>query len=214
VDILTSTPFAPLLGDARRREYPKGQIILYQGDTPSDMYLLKSGEVKIYDIDEQGSEKILHILRPPAMFPFAGYLAVQPEVMWFYGALTDTEVYVLQYADIKSYMKQHGEFTVYLLDRLVGEMHELLVRLNSMGKTTARGKLVAALKFLGVHHSEIRRNNWRRVTFPVSHQLLADMTGITRESATMTMKQLQLEKIIRCPRLTVLEINFPKLVQL
>jgi hypothetical protein len=39
------------------------------------------------------------------------------------------------------------------------------------------------------------------------------MTGITRESATLVMKQLQDEKITRSPRLGILEINFERLIE-
>jgi CRP-like cAMP-binding protein len=82
-----------------------------------------------------------------------------------------------------------------------------------MSKTTTRPKLVAALKFLCVYHTNQTKSGWRRVNFPVSHQLLADMTGITRESATLVMKQLQDEKLTRSPRLGVLEINFERLIE-
>ncbi|HUS25829.1 MAG TPA: Crp/Fnr family transcriptional regulator [Nevskiaceae bacterium] len=210
---ITSAPLAPLLGNARRRSYAKGQIILYQGDTTGDMLVLKQGGVKMYDIDDQGNEKILHILRPPAIFPLVSYLFKQSEILWFYAALTDVEIYILPYADVVPHMQEDGKLAMYLLARAVNEMHELLVRLNSLGKTTTHDKLLAALKFLAVHHATVRANGWRRVTFTITHQLLADMTGITRETATMTMKQLQEEKIVRSPRLGVLEINFAKLIQ-
>lgn len=87
------------------------------------------------------------------------------------------------------------------------EMHDVLVRLSSLGKTNARDKLLAALRMLQKRHSTNRRGHWWRVHFTVNHQLLADMTGITRESAALTMKELQNEKIIRNPSLAILEIN-------
>jgi CRP-like cAMP-binding protein len=108
-------------------------------------------------------------------------------------------------------MHSDPKLGLYLLEEATKEMHELFVRLDSLNKTTAYDKLAAALKFLAVHHSEQRRNNWRRVNFAVSHQLLADMTGITRESASITMKQFQDEKIVRSPKLGILEIQFQKL---
>jgi CRP-like cAMP-binding protein len=91
------------------------------------------------------------------------------------------------------------------------EVHEILTRLSSLGKTTARDKLAAVLKFLAIWHSVKRSNGWWRVTFPVSHQLLADMVGITRESAAMVMKDLQSEKLACNPRQNILEINLSKL---
>src|SRR5581483_4229156 len=89
---LSTTPLAPLLGSALQRQFPKGEIILYQGDSPQRMFILKSGQIKMYDIDEQGNEKIVHILRPPSIFPFSSYLGRPAEVAWFYAALSDAEV--------------------------------------------------------------------------------------------------------------------------
>jgi CRP-like cAMP-binding protein len=209
----SSTPIDPLVANAQQRSYPKGQIILYQGDSPPYMFLLKSGEIKIYDIDEQGNEKILYIMRAGSIFPFASYLGRPTEVMWFYAALTDIETYAIAYEDLVPYLQKDPTLVWYLLEKVTTDMHEAFVHIASMSKTTTRPKLVAALKFLGVYHTNQSRSGWRRVNFPVSHQLLADMTGITRESATLVMKQLQDEKITRSPKLGTLEINFVRLVE-
>ena len=89
-----------------------------------------------------------------------------------------------------------------------------MVRLSALGKTKAQDKLVATLWFLARWHAEDRRGDWCRVNFPVNHQLLADITGITRERAAVVMKELQDNKITRSPRLTILEINKERLKNL
>ena len=91
------------------------------------------------------------------------------------------------------------------------EMHELLVRLDSMGKTNTQDKLVAALRFLAVRHSRLRPTGWYRVRFAVNHQLLANLIGMTRESTSMKMKELADGEVIRNPKNGVLEINLKKL---
>src|SRR5581483_1002500 len=187
---LRSTPIGPLLGKAQQRIYPKNQIVLYQGDLPPYMFLLKQGEIKVYDIDEQGNEKVLYIMRPDSIFPFTSYLGRRTEVMWFYAALSDVEAYAISYEDLALRLRQDPELALYLLEKLTTDMHEAFVRIASMSKTTTRPKLTAALKFLCVYHTTTMKNGWRRVNFVVSHQLLADMTGITRESATLAMRQL------------------------
>lgn len=199
---------------AKLRHYPKGQIILYEGDAPTDLYIIKSGVIKIYDIDDQGNEKILHIIKTPAMFPMVFSLGINSLSRSFYTTITDAEIYVIPTSVVEEQMKADGELSLYMMRWFSKEIHEVLVRLSSLEKTNTRDKVTAALKFLGVHHSDGRKNGWRRVVFPISHQLLADMVGVTRESTTMVMKELQKEHIIRNPRLTVLEINFKSLVEL
>lgn len=209
--MLQNTPLASIVKNAQTRTFPKGQIILYQGDSPDQMYILKSGEVKMYDIDEQGNEKIMHILQPPGIFPFASYQGKQSEILWFYGALTDAEAYIVPFRELRPRMENESAIGVYLLEQVVEEMHEIFVRLNSMSKTTAREKIIAALRFLVAYHAKPKSNGWCQIAFPVSHQLLADMTGITRESATITLGQLQEQSIVKSPRLGVLEVNSHKL---
>lgn len=204
-----------LLQDAFRgvrfKHYPKGQIILYQGDPPLDVLLLKQGVIKVYDIDEQGNEKILHLLKPWAILPLAFFSGNDDPTRWFYAALTDCDVGVLPTDTLTNQLSEHHELTMMLTNWFSTEVHELLVRLSSLGKTNTRDKLLAAIKFLALHHAKQRRSGWYRVSFPVNQQLLADMSGITRESAAMVMKQLKDEQIVRQPRQTILEIDCEKL---
>lgn len=214
VDYFVDTPLSKLLPHAKLRSYPKGQIILYEGDAPSDLYIIKEGVVKVYDIDDQGNEKILHIAKSPSMFPMVFFTGGNDETRSFYTTVTDAEIYVIPKESAEAEMLKDPQLTMYMMHWYSREVHEVLVRLSSLEKTTTRDKLIAALKFLSVHHAQERKSGWYRVDFPISHQILADMIGVTRESTTMVMKDLQNEKIIRNPRLTILEINFKKLIEL
>jgi CRP/FNR family transcriptional regulator len=214
VDNFTNTPLKQLIDKAKLRHYPKGQIILYEGDIPSDFYILKDGIVKVYDIDDQGNEKILHLIKTPSLFPMVYFMGGNDQNRSFYTTVTDSEIYVLPQSVVDEHMQADSSLAIHIMQSFAQEVHEVLVRLSSLEKTTTRDKLCAALKFLAVHHSEERKTGWRRVTFPISHQILADMIGVTRESTTMVMKEFQENKIIRNPKLTVLEINFKKLIEL
>jgi CRP/FNR family transcriptional regulator, cyclic AMP receptor protein len=214
VEYFTDSPIAKLMPHAKLRNYPKGQIILYEGDEPTDLFVIKDGIVKVHDIDDQGNEKILHIVKAPAMFPMVFFLGGNNENRSFYTTLTDAEIYVIPKELVDEHMRADGDLATYMMHWFSREVHEVMVRLSSLEKSNTRDKLIAALKFLGVHHTTSQKGTWRRVTFPVSHQLLADLIGVTRESTTMIMKDLQKEKIIRNPKLTQLEINFDKLIEL
>lgn len=199
------------LQNARCKHILKNQVLLYEGDVPFDVMVIKSGIVKVHDIDDQGNEKVLHLLKSPAVFPFAFFTGSDVATRWYYTALTDCEIYSMPQAELRGQFAENPELAQYLMSWFSREVHEILTRLSSLSKTLARDKIAAALKFLALWHSVERRSGWRRVTFPVSHQLLADMTGITRESATLTMKEFQEEHAIRTPRATILEINQAKL---
>lgn len=187
--------------------------MLYEGDTLFDVFILKSGIIKIYDIDEQGNEKILHLVKPQAIIPFVFFSGGKESIKWFYAALTDCEICVLPFDILMRRMRENNDLAIQLMNWFSLEVHELLVRLSSLGKTNTQDKLLAALRFLSIHHATQRHSGWWRVSFPVNHQLLADMTGVTRESTAMIMKEFREQHIIRNPRQTILEINLEKLIQ-
>ncbi len=201
-----------IVDDARVKHVPKNQILLYAGDDPADVFMLKSGVVKIHNIDDQGNEKVLHLLKPFAVMPLAFFSGKNIVTNWFYTALTDCDLQVIAVDQLRETMRRDSASAVYLLNWFSREVHELLVRLDSLGKTNVRDKLVAALSFLAVCHGVERRSGWLRIPFPVSHQLIADMIGVTRESAAMAMKEMSDNAIVRNPRMTILEIRLEKLI--
>ncbi len=199
------------LHSARTRQVPSGQIILYEGDVPQEVFILKSGVVKLYDIDDQGSEKILHLVKPPAVIPFAFFSGMHDPLHWFYTTLTDCELYVLPVTELQEMTRSGSNLAEILTNHFSDDVHELLVRLNSLSKTNTQDKVMAVLRFLMVRHATERRASWWRVNFPVNHQLIADLCGITRESTSIVMKELLDKKLVRSPKLTMLEINKKRL---
>ena len=194
----------------RLKHYPKGQIIFYQGDTPDDVAILSDGYIKVYDIDDQGNEKILHIVDSGALVPFAFFSGGHRSIQWFYSALTDCDVYVISMDKLEEEFRNNSELAIFMMNWFSLEVHELLIRLSSLGKSNARMKVCAALTFLMKHNSKQRPSGWHRVEFPVNHQLLADMTGVTRESVATIMKDLTNRGYVRNPRQTILEIDGAK----
>jgi CRP/FNR family cyclic AMP-dependent transcriptional regulator len=202
-----------ILKDSRVKHFPRGQIIIFEGDKPIDVYLIKSGVIKLHDIDSKGNEKILHLLKEPSLAPLAFYSGEDSVAMWFYTALTDCELYVLDRKELGRTMEQRSEISKYFMQQYSNDVHEVFVRLSSLGKSDANYKIKVVLRFLLVCHGVKRRSGWWRIPFAVNHQLLSDMAGITRESTAIVMKNLEVKGFIRNPRQTILELNREKLIR-
>lgn len=210
--LIIPSPLQELLDIAPTKQIPKGQILFYAEDKPLEALIIKDGIVKIHSIDDNGNEKILHLVGRNAVLPLAFFSGDHVATHWFYTTLTDCEIYTLPQEQLHQAMSEHSTVAIYLMNWFSSEVHELLVRLDSLGKTNVRDKLSAVLLFLAVRYSEKKRGGWLRVTFPVNHQLLADMIGMTRESTAMAMKEFADEKLIRNPRLAVLEIHTERII--
>jgi CRP-like cAMP-binding protein len=194
------------------KHYPKGQIVIYADEPHMDICYLRDGTVKVFELKNNTEEKIIHLIKPPALLPLGIFSETHGIVNWYYTALTECDISAISQDEFIATMYADTELAIAILAWYSREMHELMVRLSSFNKTNTYDKLIAALKFLVVYHTTERKNDWWRVTFPVNQQLLADLTGMTRESGATIMKQFKTSKIIRQPHLTILEINRPNLI--
>ncbi len=200
------TPLKSLLEGARTKQYDDGQLIFYAGDDATEALILTSGIVKVYDIDAKGQEKVLQIIKAPAILPLDCLLTSPHKISWHYAALTSITAAAFSPDELHEHMEKRPHLSSYIIDWLAVESHELLVRIDGMSKTEARDKVVTVLRFFNVYYGGPLRRGWRRVEFPVTHQLIADIAGLARESVSIQMGQLQKEKIVRSRR-PYLEIN-------
>jgi len=206
------TPLKSLLEGARSKRFDHGQVLFYAGDNITENFILKTGIVKVFDIDNKGDEKVLQIIKAPAILPLDCLLSVPDTISWHYSALTDIEVYVFSPEDLRTQIATVPHLSAYVINWLAVESHELMVRIGGMSKSDAKDKIVTILNFFNVYYTGPERHGWKQIEFPITHQLIADIAGITRESATIQMGHLQKEKAIRSRR-PYLEINSQRLAK-
>lgn len=200
-----------LLSSSRTKHVQKGQILLYAGDLPKEVFIIKKGIVKLYNIDEQGNEKVLHLLRAPMVVPLEFFSHPDKGTEWYYTALTDCDMYIVLRSVLDTLMETDASTMHFLIQNYSEEVHEILTRLDSLGKSDTDTKLTIALQYLALSHGLEGRGGWWKITFPVTHQLLADMTGVSRETVSLAMKILSDERLIRSPRLARVDVNLEKL---
>jgi CRP/FNR family transcriptional regulator len=206
------TPLKSILEGARTKHYTQGQLLFYAGDTIVENFIVESGIVKIFDIDNKGVEKVLQIVKPPAILPFSCVAPSSESVDWYYGALTDVEVYVFPPGELIRKITTTPQLSAYIINSLVVDNYELMRRVDGMSKTDAKNKIINVLQFFSLHYAKREKQGWKRIEFPITHQLIADIAGITRESTTIQMGVLQKEKIVRTRR-PYIEVNMQRMTQ-
>lgn len=210
----TSKELNQLFPAATERKYSTGQIVLYDGDLPKHMFFVSSGALKNYDIDENGHEKIFHIVGEQSFFSVLCAIGEPTIISSFYTTLCDTTLILIPIEDFMSKFKSDIVFSNKLFEWFVDEMSLMYYRVGGLEKNEGRLKIAQALQFLKVRHSKAVNTSWNRVSFPVSQQLLADLTGLTRETVGIILKDFDEKKIVRHPKQMILEINSSKLERL
>lgn len=199
--------------DAVHRTYTAGQIIIYDGDQPSQVVFVKSGAIKFFDIDTDGNEKILHIGGEGSIAPLFYSFEDKTAVDAYYSTVTKTEVLLVPLTQFREKIRSSSEFAANILRWYATEMDYIVSRLKSMEKSSAKHKILQALYYLSDQHAtqNNEKGEWYRINFPVTQQTLANLTGLTRETVNITLNDPDNAKFIRTHRGQRIDINQEKI---
>jgi CRP/FNR family transcriptional regulator len=183
---------------AIERTYGNGQIVVYDGDTPEHIMFIKKGAVKFFDIDADGNEKILHISGVGGVFPLFYTFEDKDHVNDFYETVGRTELILVPLKEFREKLRASPEYTFQLLQWYAAQMDHIVLRLKSLEKSTSKQKILQALYYLSDQHAtQSKTSHWYRINFPVTQQTLANLTGLTRETVNVTLKDKELLKVVR-----------------
>lgn len=216
MNIFTPTKVLQDFPHATARTYETGQVILYDGDQPNYMMFVKRGAIKFYDTDSEGNEKILHIGGEGSIAPLFYSFEDKKTVDGFYSALCKTEVLLVPLEDFRAKLRGSAPYTYSVLRWYAEEMDYIVLRLKSLEKSSAKQKVFQALYYLSDQHAtkETATGTWRRISFPVTQQILADLTGLTRETVNIVLNDPDCLKYVRSNSRQRFEINKTKIASI
>ncbi|MBL8160083.1 Crp/Fnr family transcriptional regulator [Candidatus Saccharibacteria bacterium] len=183
--------------DHTLRRYPKGQILLYAGDPPSQAYLLLVGTVSQYDESYKGDKLIINTFKPGAclpMLPAVSGLANR----YFYEADTDIEVRQAPLDETLAFIRSDPALLYDLLKRVYIGLDGVLGRMLQLMAGSARSRLLYELLI------ECRRFGEQRTDgsyFIAIHESdLAARSGLTRETISREIHKASQEGMITVGR--------------
>ena len=216
MNIFTPTKVLHDFPSATARTYDAGQIMLYEGDQPNHVMFVKRGAIKFFDTDAEGNEKILHIGGEGSIAPLFYSFEDKKAVDAFYGALCKTEVLLVPLVDFRKKLRDSADYTYSVLRWYAEEMDHIVLRLKSLEKSSAKQKVLQALYYLSDQHAtkEASKGPWRSISFPVTQQILANLTGLTRETVNIILNDPECLAYVRSNSRQKFEINKTKVASI
>jgi CRP/FNR family cyclic AMP-dependent transcriptional regulator len=184
------------------KRFSKDSILVHQGELPSALYAIRSGYVKIYDLSADGSEQLLGLAGKfdfiPSEILFSNLTAAQ----FFYAAFTPIEVYCVDARRFMDRVRDNTSALYTLVQTVTQKYHGMLHHLTAVQKPKAREKIVYVLQYLtthfesGPHEASQALARARSVPLPLTQQDIANLVGVTRETAAHELKLLKSEGYI------------------
>lgn len=191
----------------RERPARKEQIILYQGEASSGVYVIRSGVVRAYTILSNGSEVNIALYGPDDYFPIETAYDTAPATLFYYEALTDC---VLDNLDIDSFHSaRRTDSTTALADskRYVGA----LLHVNALGQASAYDKLAHTLRYLAMRFGlALPAKGFIRINVRLTQQDLANLCTVSRETVSIELTKLKAKHVVT-ERKKMYTVNLPLL---
>lgn len=212
-----NTPPKPVLNDLLQayplRKFKKGQTLLFQGEVPRYAYVVKTGTVKTYNISPLGEEQLISLSSQFDILPEAWFLGEASVAYYFYEAFTDCTVYAIPREELVKKVEESPEFTARMLKRFMRLYVGASVHINALEQPRSRDKLVHLMHYLMMRFGEDVGSKKARINLRLTHQTLANMLGITRETIATEIARLRREKVLDYRQQTY-TINKEALLQL
>jgi CRP/FNR family transcriptional regulator len=185
----------PLIEAHVSRRINSGSTILYQGEIPRSACILTKGLARVIGISEQGEEQIILFHVPGEFFPASWIFGKTSSSMFFYEAVSDCEVTFIPKIEFVEYMQSDADKLKLMLDYFTTNYSASLLHINALEQPKARDKLLYILYFLCQRYGSVKGNKFH-IPFALTHQNLASLVGLTRETTATEMNKLKKKHVL------------------
>jgi CRP/FNR family cyclic AMP-dependent transcriptional regulator len=174
--------------------YGRGERITRPSELSSNVVYVKSGYLKIYHVSKSGKEIIINIINAASynvlLFGIAPYIR-----KYSIEALTEVEVVRAPRDVFFTFMDRHPHGYSDLLLPLSRCLESVYSQIELLKSGDAYFKIASAIHNLGKEAGEDKKN-YTVIGFRVTHQMIANLTGLTRETVTVQLNKLREKGLI------------------
>jgi CRP/FNR family cyclic AMP-dependent transcriptional regulator len=175
-------------------EYKRGEMIYNPGEPLCGLHLIISGRVKVCRLTGNGRQVVLDIYGRDQFFGESAILGVM-NVREMAVALETTKVMKWTMREVEEIIAKRPRLSLALVQLLVQRLAELAERIETFSGYNLDAQLACALLHLSARFGEPAVGGWVRM-FPLTHELLAQYIGTSREIVTNYMNEFRRQGIL------------------
>lgn len=192
-DGLAPAELEALMIKAHRRRHEAGQAVFRQGERARDIYLIKSGRLRLSRTLRQGGEIVLDIRKPGDYLGEYLLNDLENEYRYPFSAWCLDEVFTCGFSRsaFEGLVLEHPALGLKVIKNLAGRLAALTGRLEAMSQTSLEKKLLGVLANVALEHGRKQPGGFYRLEMPLTHEDLGFLVGAHRVSVTRAIKRLQ-----------------------
>ena len=179
------------------RTYRKGDVVVFQGEVPRYVFVIAKGRIKAYNLTLEGDEKPVAFYESGDFFPSAWVFDQVASSTFFYESITkQSAVYCIERDKFVSFLKSSPELVYNTLTRQVSEELSQSMHINALQQSRASDKILYTLHFLAISSGQRPVHQQLSLKMHLTHQDLANLTGLTRETTAVELNKLKKQGLI------------------
>lgn len=192
---LTAQELESLARRAVLRRYRPGEWLFAEGEPCEGLFVIESGEVRIFKSSPAGREQVLGIetagnsLAELPVFDGGAYPASA-------AALTDVTIHYIPKQDLRAFCLEHPQVALKVLKVVGGRLRHLVGVIEELSFATVRQRFATLLLRLARSKGE-RTGRGVEFTLPATNQELASQLGTVRELVSRNLGSLQAAGVLR-----------------
>lgn len=167
------------------RRYRKGTILIHEGDTGDNLFILLSGRIKIYSTDAHDKEITFGVFGPGE---YVGEMALDGGTR---SASVITQLpsacSVIARSTLLAFIAQNPEFALTLLSKLIRRLRQATEDARALAFVDVYGRLTRTMQELAT----LQPDGTSRINERITHQEIASRVGCSREMVSRILKDLQ-----------------------
>lgn len=175
-------------------KFEKGQMVLKDSEEPSALIYLEKGVIQQSIYTKNGGQITIHFFKPKSFFPLFWAINNMPN-RFNYKTITEVELRLVPKIDFLNFIRGDTEVLESVLSRLLFALDGMTTRIEYLTSANARERVVGIIIFLAKHFGKQTRNGVR-IDHQMTHQDLANLAGLTRETISRELEELSKEGVI------------------
>jgi len=189
--------------------FQKGEHIFQAEQSDQSVYLVLSGKVKISRISQLGQELIQWFCMPGDIFGISGENNVVNSI--YAKALSECTVLRVKKHAFNQLMLDEPRISLLVIDKLSSRIHTLGDMILYMASDDANTRFIKLLQYLSNNYG-VQTKEGAYIDIPTTHQDMADMIGVCRQTVSNIIGKLKRAAVIRMDRKGI-HIDNPQYLQ-
>lgn len=178
----------------KQLRYKRRETILRPGDTPSGVFYLRKGFVRLYNISTDGKELSLIIFKPEDIFPLM-WAINNTSSNHYVESMTAVELWRCPKDQFISFLKDNPDVFFILTQGMLVRFNALLERMEQLVFGNAYQK-IASIVYLCCERFGVEEGSNMVIPLSLTHRDIASLIGVTRETVSIEIKKLEKKKIL------------------